>query len=151
MTALMHKARGGDYRSWPTAADALGMATVGGSAVAGHGELLGRIEPGGHGDLVLLRDDSLAFQPLNDPVRQLVFGLPSRDVDTVIVNGRVVLRGGVLVGIDTDWLQDRVQAHAHEALSGPAIPGAGELERLVSEMYLRIEARELEIDSYLGL
>jgi cytosine/adenosine deaminase-related metal-dependent hydrolase len=150
MTALVHKARGGDFRTWPTAADAFRMATVGGSAVAGHGERLGRIEVGSHGDLFLLRPNSLAFVPLNDTVRQLVFGAPSRDVDTVIVDGRIVVRGGRLVGIDTHWLLDRVRSHAQEALAGTSTPGAAELERVVTEMYLRIEPRELEIDAYLN-
>ena len=38
MTALVQKVRGGDYRSWITAADAFRMATIGGSGVAGHGQ-----------------------------------------------------------------------------------------------------------------
>jgi cytosine/adenosine deaminase-related metal-dependent hydrolase len=149
MTALVHKARGGDYRSWPTAADALRMATVGGSSVAGHQQRLGRIEPGAKGDLVLLRRDSLAFTPLNNPVRQLVYGAPSRDVDTVIVDGRIVVRSGQLVGIDPDWLLDSVRAHMHEAVTGTASPESQRLERVVSEMYARIDGRELELDAYL--
>jgi 5-methylthioadenosine/S-adenosylhomocysteine deaminase len=149
MTALVHKVRGGDYRSWPTAADAFGMATAGGSAVAGHRERLGRIEPGARGDLVLLRRDSLAFSPVNDPIRQLVYGAPSRDVDTVVVDGRVVLRGGELVCIDVDWLLDSVRTHMHEALAGTASPESRRLEGVVSEMYARIDRRELELDAYL--
>ena len=150
MTALVHKARGGDYRGWPTAADALRMATIGGSSVAGHGQRLGRIEPGARGDLVLLRRDSLAFAPINDPVRQLVYGAPSRDVETVLIDGRVVVRGGELVGIDTGWLLESVRTHMHEALSGTASPQSQRLEQVVSEMYARIDQRELELDAYLG-
>ena len=149
MTALVHKARGGDYRSWPTAADALRMATTGGSSVAGHEQRLGRIEPGAKGDLVLLRRDSLAFAPINDPVRQLVYGAPSRDVDTVIVDGRVALRSGRLVGIDTEWLLDSVKTHMQEAVNGNASPESQRLERVVSEMYSRLDGRELELDAYL--
>ena len=150
MTALVHKARGGDYRAWPTAGDAFRMATIGGSAIAGHGERRGRIEPGACGDLVLLRSDALAFAPLHDPVRQLVFGSPSRDVDSVIVGGRVVVRAGRPLGIDMDWLLARVGAHASEALEGTRTAGAQELERLVGEMYLRMERRELGMDAYLN-
>jgi cytosine/adenosine deaminase-related metal-dependent hydrolase len=149
MTALVHKVRGGDYRSWPTAADAFRMATLGGSPVAGHGQRLGRIEAGAKGDLVLLRRDSLAFWPVNDPVRQVVYGAPSRDVDTVIVDGRVVLRGGELVRVDTKWLLDGVRTHMHEALGGTASPESRRLEGAVSDMYARIERRELELDAYL--
>jgi 5-methylthioadenosine/S-adenosylhomocysteine deaminase len=150
MTALVHKVRGGEYRGWMTAADVLRMATVEGSSVAGHGRRLGRIEPGAKADLVLMRRGSLAFVPLNDPVRQLLYGSPSRDVDTVIVDGRIAVRAGELVGVDTDWLRDRAKVHAHEALTGTATPQSRELERVVSDMYARIEARELEIDAYLS-
>jgi cytosine/adenosine deaminase-related metal-dependent hydrolase len=149
MTALVHKARGGDYRSWPTAADALRMATIGGSPVAGHGQRLGRIAPGARGDLVLLRRDSLTFTPMNEPVRQLVYGAASRDIDTVIVDGRVVVRSGKLVGVDSEWLLESVRTHMHEALSGTASPQSQRLERVVAEMYARIEERELELDAYL--
>jgi 5-methylthioadenosine/S-adenosylhomocysteine deaminase len=149
MTALVHKARGGDYRTWPTAADALGMATIGGSRIAGHGERLGRIEVGAHGDLILFRKSSPAFTPLNDPVRQLVFGAPSRDLDTVIVAGRVVVENGSVTAFNDVWLMDQVHEHAHEAVGGTQSPGAEELMREVREMYMRIDARELEIDAYL--
>lgn len=149
MTALVHKARGGEYGSWLTAADALRMATVGGSSVAGHEQRLGRIEPGARADLVLLRRDSLAFAPINNPVRQLVYGTPSRDVDTVVVDGRVVVRSGQLVGIDTASLLDTVKTHMHEAVNGTASPGAERLERVVSEMYARLDGREIELDAYL--
>jgi 5-methylthioadenosine/S-adenosylhomocysteine deaminase len=149
MTALVHKGRGGDYRSWPTAADALRMATTGGSSVAGHEQRLGRIEPGAKGDLVLLRRDSLAFAPINNPVRQLVYGAPSRDVDTVIVDGRVAVRSGQPVGIDTEWLLDSVKTHMQEAANGNASPESQRLERVVSEMYSRLDGRELELDAYL--
>jgi guanine deaminase len=149
MTALVHKARGGDYRSWPTAAEVFGMATVGGSSVAGHGRRLGRLEPGAKADLVLLRPDTLALVPLNDPIRQLVYGAPSRDVDTVIVDGRVVVRSGKLTRVDTEWLLDCVRVHMHEALAGTASPESQRLERIVSEMYERIDGRELELEAYL--
>lgn len=126
------------------------MATVEGSAVAGHGQRLGRIEPGAKADLVLLRRGSLALVPLNDPVRQLLYGAPSRDVDTVIVGGRVVVRKGELVGVDTGRLIDQVKVHAHEALAGTATPESLELERVVSDMYGRMDARGLDIDAYLN-
>jgi 5-methylthioadenosine/S-adenosylhomocysteine deaminase len=149
MTALVHKARGGDYRSWPTAADAFRMATLGGSSVAGHGQRLGRIEPGAKGDLVIFGRDSLAFSPVNDPIRQLIYGAPSRDVETVVVDGRVVVRSGRLTGIDSDWLLGSVPIHMHEALTGTASPESQRLEQVVSDMYARIDGRELELDAYL--
>jgi hypothetical protein len=43
-----------------------------------------------------------------------------------------------------------VPVHAHEALTGTVTPEAKELERMVSDMYLRIDGRELDLDAYLN-
>jgi 5-methylthioadenosine/S-adenosylhomocysteine deaminase len=150
MTALVHKVRGGEYREWMRAADVFRMATEEGSRVSGHDRSLGRIALGAEADLVLLAAQSPALVPMNDPVRQLVYGAPSRDVDTVIVGGRVVVRRGELLGVDTAWLIDRARFHAHEALTGTASEASLELERVVSEMYTRLDARTLDIDAYLN-
>ncbi|MEA2228079.1 MAG: 5-methylthioadenosine/S-adenosylhomocysteine deaminase [Solirubrobacteraceae bacterium] len=150
MTALVHKVRGGDYAQWPTARDALRMATAGGSACTGHGERLGWIEEGAHADLVLIPRSSPTFAPLHDPVRQLVYGAPSRDVDTVVVDGRVVVRGGRVLGVDDAWLLDRVAEHAPAVLAGERSDDADELERAVAAMYARLEAGSVDgVDAYL--
>jgi cytosine/adenosine deaminase-related metal-dependent hydrolase len=86
------------------------MATEGGAAAAGDRDRLGRIEPGRHADLVLLDLDSLAFTPLNDPLRQLAFGSTAAAVHSVLVAGRFSLRDGGLTGID----EQAVLAEAHE-------------------------------------
>ncbi|MGH2984944.1 MAG: amidohydrolase family protein, partial [Solirubrobacterales bacterium] len=49
MSALVHKARGGDHHDWITASESLSMLTREASICTGHGERLGRIEPGAYG------------------------------------------------------------------------------------------------------
>lgn len=149
MTALVHKARGGDFRRWPTAAQALEMCTSAASVCTGHGERLGRIEVGALGDLILLPLDSPAFTPLHDPVRQLVYGAPSAEVRTVIVNGRVAVRDGDPVGVDLKRLAEESRGYARESLAGERPADAAALEQLVAEMYERVEATDLDVDSYL--
>jgi 5-methylthioadenosine/S-adenosylhomocysteine deaminase len=149
MTALVHKARGGDFRRWPTAAEALDMCTRAASICTGHGERLGRIETGALGDLILLPVDSPALTPLHDPVRQLVYGAPSSDVRTVVVAGRVVVREGVPVGLNLGRLAEQSRSYAVQALEGDRPADAARLEALVTEMYERVEATDLNVDSYL--
>jgi cytosine/adenosine deaminase-related metal-dependent hydrolase len=152
MTALVHKARGESHRDWPTAADVFAMATRDASICTGHGERLGRIEPGAHGDLVLIPRDSLPFTPLLDPVRQLVYGAPSREVATVVVGGRVVVEGGRVVGVD----EKRMLEVARRYAPPPADPGEHgteapmKLQEIVSGVYERAERSELGLDSYIG-
>ena len=152
MTALVHKARGEGFRQWPTAADAFAMATCDASICTGHGERLGRIEPGAHGDLVLLRRDSLAFTPLLDPVRQLVYGAPSREVEKVVVGGELVVDGGRLLGVDEQRILELADRYA-PAPADPGEPAAAalmQLQEIVEGVYERAERAELGLDAYVG-
>lgn len=92
------------------AEDVLHMATRGGARALGMGERIGSIEPGKRADLVIhtLRRPELV--PLTDVVRNLVHSAGSRTVDTVIVNGVVVLRDGEFTSID----EASIVAHAAE-------------------------------------
>lgn len=149
MTALVHKARGGDYGRWPTAAEALAMCTSGASVCTGHGERLGRVETGAHGDVILLPLDSPALTPLHDPVRQLVYGVPSADIRAVVVDGRVVVTDGKPVGVDLARLIEQAGPYAEDSLAGERPADAAVLESLVDQMYREVEATDLDIDSYL--
>jgi len=149
MTALMHKVRGGDYTQWPTATQALRMATRDASPCAGHGEHLGRIEPGARGDLILMPRDAPAFTPLHHGARQLVYGASAGDVHTVLVDGRVVVAEGRALGIDHQWLMARVERYAAEALAGERGADADVLEQLVGEAYAWADEQPLELDAYL--
>jgi cytosine/adenosine deaminase-related metal-dependent hydrolase len=148
-TALVHKARGGDFRTWPTAREALAMCTSAASTCMGHGERLGRLEPGALGDVILLRLDAPALTPLNDPVRQVVYGSNGNLVDSVVVNGRVVVHRGVVAGVDQRDLAKQAERWSEEALAGERPDDAEALEAMVERMYLDIEATQLDVDSYL--
>jgi 5-methylthioadenosine/S-adenosylhomocysteine deaminase len=149
MTALVHKARGGDYTRWPTAAEALDMCTSAASVCTGHGERLGRIETGTKGDLILLPVDSPALTPLHDPVRQLVYGVPSGDIRTVVVDGRIVVADGKPVGVDLAALTAQAGPYAEDSLAGERPADAAVLESMVDEMYREVESTDLDVDSYL--
>jgi hypothetical protein len=69
---------------------------------AGYTDDLGRIGSGFRADLTLLDLDSLGFTPLNDPLRQLGLGATARDVVSVMVGGRWIMRDRVLTGIDEE-------------------------------------------------
>jgi hypothetical protein len=58
------------------------------------------ISPGRRADLLLLRLDSHCFTPLNDPLRQLVLSSPRSALAATIVGGRVVMRDGLVAGVN---------------------------------------------------
>ena len=151
MTALVHKARGLRYDEWPTAAEALDMATHAGSLCSGHGERLGRIEPGARGDLTLFDATAPAFTPLIDPVRQLVYGAPSKHVTSVVVDGRVVLDHGRVAHIDETEILGRAREIASRiSRGGEGTAASRALEAVVRKVYDRAEAADVGLDAYVG-
>jgi 5-methylthioadenosine/S-adenosylhomocysteine deaminase len=107
--ALMLQRPGEPNRNlWPTAADAIAMATVsGGKAMRCVG--LGTLVPGAPADLVLHDLRAPSWIPLNDTVTQLVFGASGASVDTVIIAGRLIVEGRRIVAFDMQPILSEVQ------------------------------------------
>ncbi len=76
--------------------DAIRYATVDGARVAGLAGVTGSLEPGMRADVIVLRTDRPNVFPINDPIGAVVWGMDTSNVDWVFVDGRVVMRGGVL-------------------------------------------------------
>jgi cytosine/adenosine deaminase-related metal-dependent hydrolase len=92
-----------------TAADVFNAATLGGARALGRDDL-GRIAPGAKADLLLWRGDSLFMTPLRDPIRNLVYAATAEDLDTVIIDGEVRMRGREIPGVDFAALTRDLQA-----------------------------------------
>ena len=132
--ALASRLHGGpDLDSVPLpAAAALGMATSGGARLTGF-ENVGSLEVGMRADAVLVdwrRVSSGYAHPDVDPVTLLVYRARGSDVDTVMVDGDVLYRGGRFTRID----ETAVLAEAAEALNAapPRSPEAGALVALLT-------------------
>jgi 5-methylthioadenosine/S-adenosylhomocysteine deaminase len=80
-------------------ADVLRMATIEGAAALGMRDRIGSLTPGKQADLVLLRADAinLAGAVHHDPIGAVVTAAHPGNVETVLVAGKVVKRGGQLV------------------------------------------------------
>jgi len=83
-----------------SAEDALEMATIDGARALGREDDLGSLEAGKRADIVLVDLRKAHTWPVADPVAALVYAAHGGDVDTVIVDGRVLLRGGAFVDVD---------------------------------------------------
>jgi cytosine/adenosine deaminase-related metal-dependent hydrolase len=70
------------------------------------------VAPGYKADLVLLRTDSSFLRPLNHALNALVYAETGADVETVLVDGRVVLAHGKVLTINATRLRDQAQAAA---------------------------------------
>ena len=74
--------------------DVFEMMTLGGAKAAGLLHLIGSLEAGKRADIVIRSGDAAELMPSIDPVHQLVTVGHGANADTVLVNGRVVMRGG---------------------------------------------------------
>ncbi len=92
----------------PLAHEALRMATLGGARTAKLEGVLGAIRPGFKADLVLLDLADTAYLPFNSAARQLVYTETGRSIDTVLVDGRVVIKNRKLLTVDEDALRHEV-------------------------------------------
>jgi cytosine/adenosine deaminase-related metal-dependent hydrolase len=118
--ALLAHRLGSDTSRWITAEDALWMATRGGARCLGRDDI-GSLEPGKAADLILIDMRRLSYAGASsDPVAALVFSPFPEPVDTVMVNGRLVVEGGHLLGVDVPALVERADAIAAELLSAAA-------------------------------
>jgi cytosine/adenosine deaminase-related metal-dependent hydrolase len=112
----------------PTCREVVEFATVEGARANGLEQKVGSLTPGKEADLVVIRTDDPGMMPVNNPYGALVYSAHPGVVDTVLVRGRPLKRGGRLVGID----MDRVRRLAYEsrdhlfqqARSDPAISDA---------------------------
>lgn len=97
--ALVQKAVERD-QAFLSAADVLEHATVQSARAIGRGDDLGRIAPGFRADLLLVDLSGPRTQPVHDLAATLVHSAHSDDVDTTIVDGRVLMRGRRLLTVD---------------------------------------------------
>jgi 5-methylthioadenosine/S-adenosylhomocysteine deaminase len=100
LAAILHRPYEPDRRRWITAKQALEMATSGGAKALRLGSETGRIVPGARADLVLYDLDHAQWIPYNDPVQQLVFCETGGSVDTVLIDGRIVVEGSRITAFD---------------------------------------------------
>jgi 5-methylthioadenosine/S-adenosylhomocysteine deaminase len=92
----------------PLAHEVLCHATIGNARTAGLAHCLGAVRPGYKADLVLIDLNDVAYLPYNSAARQLVYTESGRGVESVMVDGRMVVRNRVVKSIDEDALRREV-------------------------------------------
>jgi 5-methylthioadenosine/S-adenosylhomocysteine deaminase len=111
MAALLHKGVRLDPLAVPAAA-ALEMATIGGARALKLDHLVGSLEPGKRADVVIIDLDEDNLVPLYDPMSHLAYAVEAADVRTVVVDGRILFRDGVLITADEREIRRQVRTLA---------------------------------------
>jgi len=99
-----------------TARQAIEIATLGGAAVLGRDDI-GALAPGMAADLIAfdLTTIDYAGAAVHDPVAALIFCAPQK-VNLAIVNGRVLVEEGKILGVDLPQLAERHNTAARNLL-----------------------------------
>jgi 5-methylthioadenosine/S-adenosylhomocysteine deaminase len=119
----------GEPRS-PDCYDVLELATIRGAEVMGIEDVVGSLEPGKKADLQLIDLRSPHITPTADVTSSLVLYGSTADVDTVMVDGRIVKEAGEIVVADVGEVVSEAQALADE-IWGNLFRDRPELEKLV--------------------
>ncbi|MDH4307625.1 MAG: amidohydrolase family protein, partial [Acidimicrobiia bacterium] len=88
--------------------DVLRWATIEGAKANGLDAKVGSLTPGKKADVVLLRTDRLNVTPLSDPYAAIVTGMDTGNVDTVMINGRLMKQGHSLLHVDWEAVKRMV-------------------------------------------
>ncbi len=102
-----------EYDQWLTIEEVLTMATVGSAGVLGFDDSIGRIAPGYRADIVFLDLSHINYVPLNNAAMQIVNAESGGAVDSVMVDGRMVLDGGRIMTVD----EKKLRADVEEAVA----------------------------------
>jgi cytosine/adenosine deaminase-related metal-dependent hydrolase len=93
----------------------LELATIDGARSMGLGDVVGSLTPGKRADLIMVDTRAVNLGVFTEPTHLLVEAAQPANVDTVLIDGRVVKRAGRLTGIDTGEVV-AAAARAYEAV-----------------------------------
>lgn len=86
--------------------EVLRMATVCGARALGYGDELGVVREGALADLILIDIRKPHLQPVHDLISNLVYCCKASDVETVVVDGCIVVENRRVAGVDLESLYD---------------------------------------------
>lgn len=114
--ALLQKIFYGDPRVLPTW-KVLEMATIDGARALGMDDCLGSLEVGKRADLILIDVKKSHVIPMQNPCASLVYSVRGSDVDTTIVDGRILMENRKVQTLDGDEVMEKGRQAASDLSS----------------------------------
>jgi 5-methylthioadenosine/S-adenosylhomocysteine deaminase len=100
-----------------SAATTLEMATINGAIGLGLGKKIGSLEVGKKADIIIVDFKKPHLTPLHNVVSHLVYSAVSSDVDTTIVDGKILMQGREVLALDEDKVLERAQKTSDDLLA----------------------------------
>ncbi|MEM2321352.1 MAG: amidohydrolase [Candidatus Bathyarchaeia archaeon] len=133
VAALLQKALYRDPRVLP-AKKVIEMATIDGARVLGLDNIIGSIETGKKADIILIDANKPHLTPLYDIYAALVYSARGSDVDAVIIDGRVIMRGRLIETVDEREVMEKAAGVSQDLVSKRSLR-----ESLVRRLIKRLE------------
>jgi 5-methylthioadenosine/S-adenosylhomocysteine deaminase len=136
---LVHTISEIDYNTWVKAPEVLWALIRGGAKAMRMDDKVGKIATGYQADLIMLDLNTIAFTPLNDLKRQLIYCENGSSVVMTMVAGQIVVENGRMVTLDEEALKEEIRELmplAHSKMRHLS-ESARRLEPYYREMYLR--------------
>ena len=152
LAGLIHNITSVDYQHWPKATEILDCLLRGGARAMRSPVPIGRIAAGHQADLIMVDLDTLAFTPLNNLHRQLVYCETGSSVRMTMVAGRIVYEHGQVTTIDERALraEARELAERRRSADAPALQAAAQWLPYYREMYLKAAGRDVGMQRWAG-
>jgi cytosine/adenosine deaminase-related metal-dependent hydrolase len=97
--------------------DVFEAATLGGAKALGRDDL-GRLAPGAKADLLIVNLRQMHFGAVRDPIKSLVEGGRSSDIETIVIDGETLVEDGKALRVDEAELLAKVQESGQEYWAG---------------------------------
>ncbi len=99
-----------------SAYDILKMATIEGAKVLGMENEIGSLEPGKKADMIFIKTDKLHMCPANDICANLVYSSNGADVESVMIDGKVIMQNRKMLNLDEKQVMRQVKKIAKRLL-----------------------------------
>jgi 5-methylthioadenosine/S-adenosylhomocysteine deaminase len=124
LAAFLQKVSRMDPETLPAIA-VLTMATIGGATAIGLGDEIGSLETGKRADLIQVAFDDVHHVPTFDVISHLVYVTDEQDVASVVVDGKLLMRDGEFLTLDTDRIATEAKALAAQIQAALAARNTG--------------------------
>ncbi|EPS45598.1 hypothetical protein H072_414 [Dactylellina haptotyla CBS 200.50] len=116
LAAIIHKATHYDPTVVP-AETVMEMATINGAKALGLEKDIGSLEVGKKADFVVIDLRQLHLTPSFDPISTIVYTATGRDVEMVVVNGKILVQHGKLITMNEEEIMRKAGKQAREIVA----------------------------------
>jgi cytosine/adenosine deaminase-related metal-dependent hydrolase len=110
LAAILHNPYETTPEHWIRPDEVLKMATLHSATAAGLDHETGSLEVGKKADIIVLNPNkSFSLNPLEQPLRQVIYGEFGNSVETVIIEGKIVVDDGVIKTFDEEKVIDEIE------------------------------------------